>query len=70
MVITLGLHIMRVYSKKKKNLDRPGVSVSLPMLRVPAHNPAMICHVMNTLASATRCTNPGQIPVVALDQLL
>jgi hypothetical protein len=53
-----------------KSLDHPDVSVLLPMFRDPAHSPAMICHAMNIIASATRCTNPGQIPVVALDQPL
>ncbi len=53
-----------------EKLHRPDVSILLPMFRDPAHSPAMICHAMTIISSATRRTNPGQIPVVALDQPL
>jgi hypothetical protein len=42
----------------------------LPVFRDPALSCAMICHAMNVFASATRCTHPGQVPVIILDQPL
>lgn len=45
-------------------------SVLLPLFQNQAHSPAMICHAMRIVASAVECVNPGQIPVLTLDQPL
>jgi hypothetical protein len=45
-------------------------SVLLTMFRDPAHSPAMICHAMTIVMSAVETVNPGQTPVLALDQPL
>jgi hypothetical protein len=42
----------------------------LPMFRDPAHSPATICHAMAIVTSAVETVNPGQTPVLALDQPL
>jgi hypothetical protein len=44
-----------------KTFYHPYLSVLLPMFCDPAHSPAMICHAMNIIACATRCTYPGQV---------
>jgi hypothetical protein len=46
------------------------VSILLPLFRDPAHSPAMLCHTMTIVASAVRRVNPGQVPVLTLDQPL
>jgi hypothetical protein len=44
--------------------------VLLPMFCDAAHSPAMICHALTVVMSAVKTLNPGQLPVVTLDQPL
>lgn len=48
----------------------PATSALLPLFREEAHTPAMIKHGMNIVKLATEFTNPGQIPVLTVDQPL
>ena len=45
-------------------------STLLPLFREAANSVAMICHSMNIVANATYCANPGQTPVLTVDQPL
>lgn len=52
-------------------VDRtPGISSLLPLFHEPSKSPAMIKHAIDVLMNAINFLNPGQIPVVALDQPL
>lgn len=42
----------------------------MPLLRKASHAVAMIKHVMRTNSAATQLLNPGQIPVLTMDQSL
>ena len=46
------------------------MSALLPLFQENAHSVAMIQHVMNIVKQAVDNLNPGQIPVLALDQPL
>jgi len=45
-------------------------SVLLPLFRDQAHSPAMMCHAMTIVMNTVHSVNPGQIPVLTLDQPL
>jgi len=69
---SLGNYSWAAYnaSKQPAQTIHSDVSVLLPLFRDPAHSPAMICHAMTIIASAVGRVNPGQIPVVTVDQPL
>jgi len=46
------------------------VCTLLPLFHDAAHSPAMICHAMKIVRSAVHSVNPGQIPVLTMDQPL
>ena len=48
----------------------PAIIALLPMLRDVAHSPAMVKHGMNIIQQITVRVNPGQIPVLTVDQPL
>lgn len=50
--------------------DLPAITALLPLFYEKAATPAMIKHGMDVIREATSFLNPGQIPVVALDQPL
>ena len=45
-------------------------SMMLPLFREAAHSPMMVFHGMNIVAAVTKQLNPGQTPVMVVDQLL
>ena len=57
-------------SQIPSHANHSDVSVLLPLFQDQAHDPAMICHAMKIVASAVEYANPGQIPVLTLDQPL
>ena len=42
----------------------------LPLFREPAHSVEMLCHSMNIVKGIVTIVNPGQIPVLTVDQPL
>lgn len=48
----------------------PGISSLLPLFHEDSKTPAMIKHALDLIKNAVGFLNPGQIPVVALDQPL
>ncbi len=50
--------------------DPPAITALLPLFYEKADTPAMVKHGMNVLREATLFLNPGQIPVITLDQPL
>lgn len=48
----------------------PAIITLLPMFMENAHSVAMILHAMNVVKSAIQHVNPGQHPVIAMDQPL
>lgn len=48
----------------------PAVTSLLPLFQESAHSAPMIFHGMNIIRSAVQLVNPGQIPVIAMDQPL
>ena len=48
----------------------PKLIALMPMFRDPSHSFAMIMHCMKTNKAATQLLNPGQIPVLTMDQPL
>ena len=48
----------------------PAIISLLPMFLENAHSVAMILHSMNVIKSAVQHINPGQTPVITLDQPL
>ena len=50
--------------------DLPAISSLLPLFHEQAKSPAMIKHGMNVIKQAVELLNPGQVPVIAVDQPL
>ncbi len=50
--------------------DLPAITALLPLFYEKADTPAMVKHGMNVLREVTLFLNPGQIPVITLDQPL
>ena len=50
--------------------DPPAITALLPLFYEKADTPAMIKHGMDMLREATSFLNPGQVPVITLDQPL
>ena len=48
----------------------PGTAALMPLFTEMAHTPAMIKHAMDVVRAATQAVNPGQVPVLAMDQPL
>ncbi len=48
----------------------PAITSMLPMFRDSAHSVAMVKHGMDVIMKATEHVNPGQIPVLTVDQPL
>lgn len=48
----------------------PGTVALMPLFIESAHTPAMIKHAMDVVRAATQAVNPGQVPVLAMDQPL
>ena len=42
----------------------------LPLFKEDSHSVSLMCHAMNLIKKITAFVNPGQIPVIALDQPL
>ena len=49
---------------------KPAISSLLPLFPDQAKSAAMICHSLNIIKASVNHFNPGQIPVVAMDQPL
>jgi hypothetical protein len=55
------------------NGDAPAFRTSshmLPIFKEPAHSPTTMLHCMNRIVDVTEFLNPGQIPVMVVDQPL
>ena len=48
----------------------PAIVTMLPLFRDSAHSPAMVKHGMRVIQQITNHVNPGQIPVMTVDQPL
>ena len=48
----------------------PAITGMLPMFRESAHTLAMVKHGMDLIKQATDLVNPGQVPVMTVDQPL
>ena len=59
------------HSKNHQQMnDRPAIAALLPLFCEKADTPAMIINGMDVLREATSFLNPGQVPVITLDQPL
>ena len=59
------------HSKNKQQMnDPPTITALLPLFYEKADTPTMIKHGMDVLREATSFLNPGQVPVITLDQPL
>lgn len=59
------------HSKNKQQMnDPPTITALLPLFYEKADTPTMIKHGMDVLREATSLLNPGQVPVITLDQPL
>ena len=59
------------HSKNQQQMnDPPAITALLPLFYEKADTPAMIKHGMDVLREATSFLNPGQVPVITLDQPL
>ena len=57
-------------SQENPNLKPPAITSLLPLFRDTAHTPAMIKHGMDIIEKITQAVNPGQTPVLTVDQPL
>jgi len=57
-------------SRQPPSVHTPAIISLLPMFLVNAHSVAMILHAMNVIKSEVQHVNPGQVPVITLDQPL
>ena len=46
----------------------PGIIALLPLFRYSVHSPAMLKHRMDIIKQMTCAVNPGQIPIITVDQ--
>ena len=59
------------HATREENVDRHTSNIGLlPLLMENAHSVAMVKHAMNVVQSAIEHLNPGQLPVLAMDQPL
>jgi hypothetical protein len=66
MVSWSGYHA----SKQQQRSLKPGVSSFLPLFQDESKSVAKIRHSMNVIKKRTEHLNPGQVPVIAVDQPL
>jgi len=57
-------------SNVQPSLHEPAIISLMPMFLENAHTAPMILHSMNVIQSAVQHVNPGQVPVIAMDQPL
>ena len=57
-------------SRQPPSAHTPAIISLLPMFVENAHSVAMILHAINVIKSAVQHVNPGQVPVITLDQSL
>ena len=57
-------------SKHQRTTDLPAITALLPLFYEKANTPAMVKHGMDVLIQAISFLNPGQVPVMTLDQPL
>ena len=57
-------------SRQPPSAHTPAIISLLPMFLENAHSVAMILHAMNVIKSEVQHVNPGQVPVITLDQPL
>ena len=57
-------------SRQPPSTHTPAIISLLPMFLEKAHSVAMILHSMNVIKSVVQYINPGQTPVITLDQPL
>ncbi|KAK3740395.1 hypothetical protein QZH41_000916 [Actinostola sp. cb2023] len=55
-------------SNVQPSLHEPAIISLMPMFLEHAHTAPMILHSMNVIQSAVQHVNPGQVPVIAMDQ--
>lgn len=58
------------HSAKQVEKDPPALTALLPIFYEKAATPAMIKHGMDVIRQATTFLNPGQVPVITVDQPL
>ncbi len=67
--ISWSIHHSNRCGSKETN-TKPAISSLLPLFPDQAKSAAMICHFLNIIKASVDHLNPGQIPVVAMDQPL
>ena len=58
------------HSAKQVEKDPPALTALLPLFYEKAATPAMIKHGMDVVRQATTFLNPGQVPIITVDQPL
>lgn len=68
--VTWGGYHSRYQTDGTNTIARPAITSLLPLFSHEAKSAAMIRHAMDMIKAATEYLNPGQVPVIAVDQPL
>ena len=66
----VGFHASQLRNEECDKVNLPATAAVLSLIYKKAHSPSMVKQGLEKLSEAIHHANPGQIPVIAMDQPL